>query len=77
MANGDCPVGATNSANIASQGREIGEMKGILRDHEQRIEKNTLAVAHNGWRIGAAVGLVLMVGIPLVNRALAVLLPLP
>lgn len=75
MANGDCPVGATNAANIAAQGREIGEMKQTLKEHDTRIERNSRCIDKLVWQVslGAAIGAAVLA--PVVSKALALLFP--
>lgn len=75
MPNGDCARGAENAANIAAHGREIGEMKSTLREHDQRIERNTRCIDKLIWQVslGAAVGAAVLA--PVVSKALALLFP--
>ena len=75
MANGDCPIGAKHSAEITSIGREIGEMKATLREHERGIERNTRSIDKLVWQVslGAAVGAAVLA--PIVSKALALLFP--
>lgn len=75
MANGDCPIGAKHSAEITSIGREIGEMKATLREHERGIERNTRSIDKLVWQVslGAAVGAAVLA--PVVKWALDMLLP--
>lgn len=75
MPNGDCARGAENAANIAAHGREIGEMKGTLKEHDQRIERNTRCIDKLIWQVslGAAVGAAVLA--PVVSKALALFFP--
>ena len=75
MPNGDCARGAENSTNIAAQGREIGEMKQTLKEHDQRIERNSRCIDKLIWQVslGAAVGAAVLA--PVVSKALALLFP--
>lgn len=75
MPNGDCARGAENAANIAAQGREIGEMKQALKEHDQRIERNTRSIDKLIWQVslGAAVGAAVLA--PVVSKALALFFP--
>ena len=75
MPNGDCARGAENATNIAAQGREIGEMKTTLKEHDTRIERNTRSIDKLVWQVslGAAVGAAVLA--PIVSKALALLFP--
>lgn len=75
MPNGDCAVGAANKADIANHGREIGEMKGTLKEHDQRIERNSRCIDKLIWQVslGAAIGAAVLA--PVVSKALALLFP--
>jgi hypothetical protein len=75
MPNGDCPVGAANKADIANHGREIGEMKQALKEHDRLIERNTRCIDKLVWQVslGAAVGAAVLA--PVVSKALALLFP--
>lgn len=75
MPNGDCARGAENAANIAAQGREIGEMKGTLKEHDQRIERNSRCIDKLVWQVslGAAIGAAVLA--PVVSKALALFFP--
>ena len=77
MANGDCPVGAANKADIANHGREISEMKARMTRIEDRQDEHTIALKHQGWQIGLIVGLIVAFGGPLVQKLMALVLPLP
>lgn len=75
MPNGDCAVGAANKADIAAHGREIGEMKQALKEHDRLIERNTRCIDKLVWQVslGAAVGAAVLA--PVVSKALALLFP--
>lgn len=75
MPNGDCARGAENAANIAAQGREIGEMKQALKEHDRLIERNTRCIDKLIWQVslGAAVGAAILA--PLVRWLMDTLLP--
>jgi len=75
MPNGDCARGAENAANIAAHGREIGEMKQALKEHDRLIERNTRCIDKLVWQVslGAAIGAAVLA--PVVNKALALLFP--
>ena len=75
MPNGDCARGAENAANIRAHGREIDEMKQALKEHDQRIERNTRCIDKLIWQVslGAAVGAAVLA--PIVSKALALLFP--
>ena len=75
MANGDCPIGAKHSAEITSIGREIGEMKSTLKEHDTRIERNSRCIDKLIWQVslGAAIGAAVLA--PVVSKAFDMLLP--
>lgn len=75
MPNGDCARGAENAANIAAHGREIGEMKQALKEHDRLIERNTRSIDKLIWQVslGAAIGAAVLA--PVVSKALALLFP--
>ena len=75
MPNGDCARGAENAANIRAHGREIDEMKQALKEHDQRIERNSRCIDKLIWQVslGAAVGAAVLA--PVVNKALALFFP--
>lgn len=75
MPNGDCARGAENAANIRAHGREIDEMKQALKEHDQRIERNSRCIDKLVWQVslGAAVGAAVLA--PVVKWALDMLLP--
>ena len=75
MPNGDCARGAENAANIRAHGREIDEMKQALKEHDQRIERNSRCIDKLIWQVslGAAVGAAVLA--PVVRWALDMLLP--
>ena len=75
MPNGDCARGAENATNIAAHGREIGEMKQTLKEHDQRIERNSRCIDKLIWQVslGAAVGAAVLA--PVVSKALALFFP--
>ena len=75
MPNGDCARGAENAANIRAHGREIDEMKQALKEHDQRIERNSRSIDKLVWQVslGAAVGAAVLA--PVVSKALALLFP--
>ena len=75
MPNGDCARGAENAANIAAHGREIGEMKQALKEHDRLIERNTRCIDKLVWQVslGAAIGAAVLA--PVVKWALDMLLP--
>ena len=75
MPNGDCARGAENAANIRAHGREIDEMKQALKEHDQRIERNSRCIDKLIWQVslGAAVGAAVLA--PVVSKALALLFP--
>jgi hypothetical protein len=76
MANGDCPVGAANKADIANHGREISEMKARMTRIEDRQDEHSITIKHQGWQIGLVIGLIVVFGGPLAQKLMA-LLPLP
>ena len=75
MPNGDCARGAENATNIAAQGREIGEMKQTLKEHDRLIERNSRCIDKLIWQVslGAAIGAAVLA--PVVSKALALLFP--
>ena len=75
MPNGDCARGAENAANIRAHGREIDEMKQALKEHDQRIERNSRCIDKLVWQVslGAAVGAAVLA--PVVSKALALFFP--
>jgi len=75
MPNGDCARGAENAANIRAHGREIDEMKQALKEHDQRIERNSRSIDKLVWQVslGAAVGAAVLA--PVVSKALALFFP--
>ena len=75
MPNGDCARGAENATNIAAQGREIGEMKQALKEHDRLIERNTRCIDKLVWQVslGAAIGAAVLA--PVVSKALALFFP--
>ena len=75
MPNGDCARGAENAANIRAHGREIGEMKQTLKEHDRLIERNTRSIDKLVWQVslGAAVGAAVLA--PVVSKALALFFP--
>lgn len=76
MPNGDCPVGASNKADIANHGREIIEMKARMTRIEDRQDEHSITIKHQGWQIGLVIGLIVVFGGPLAQKLMA-LLPLP
>ena len=52
MANGDCPVGARNSADISNLGRTCDELRGEIR--ELRLEIRTLTEGQTAMKIADA-----------------------
>ena len=83
MANGDCPIGAANRADIANHGREIREMKERMQRTEDRMQRtedrqdeHSITIKHQGWQIGLVIGLIVVFGGPLAQKLMA-LLPLP
>jgi len=66
MPDGDCPLGRENQTNIEEHERRLTQMakrQNSLEANQQELSVNN---AVQNWKIGAIIGAINMIGIPIV-----------